>query len=300
MPTDIDTASSHINLFERICDFLVAAPTAGPGWDLLDLDTSGSAIFEAPGMSATESIYMGLSVHASPSDDAYALGLWMFRDYNAALGHLEQPGHSGVRYLPIWNTAMPYWLIANAQRLIIVAKVSTTYQCAHMGKFLPQGLPSEYPQPYYLAAPVPTATTRWSTISESHRAFFDPGVGGALISLPSGLWRAVANFQEAAGENAANGTNYVWPYAAPISNASAQTRYRELREQIDAGYWQMPLTLMGEDPDLDVYGVIDGAYAVSGFNNASENTVTIGGLAHLVVQNGHRTGRMYYAAIALE
>lgn len=300
MPIDIDTASSHSNLFDRLLDFLQTAPAGGPGWTLLDYETDGSAIFEAPGMSGTEQIYVGLSLHASPANDAYAIGMWMFRDYNPALAHLQQPGHSGVRYIPIWNTGMPYWLIANAQRLIVVAKVSTSYLASYVGKFLPHGTPGEYPQPYYLSAPVPSATTRWSTISESHRNFWDPGVGGALISLPGGTWRAVGNFFESSGEQIAGGTNYVWPYSASISNNSPYTRYRELREQLDGNYWTLPLILLGEDPDLDIYGELDGAFAVSGFNNASENTVTIDGLQYLVVQNMHRTARMYYCALPLE
>jgi hypothetical protein len=57
---------------------------------------------------------------------------------------------------------------------------------------------------------------------------------------------------------------------------------------------------MGTNPVSDTFGEIDGVYAVSGFNNASENTVTIDGIPYLVVQNLHRTARYYYAAIKLE
>lgn len=300
MPLEIDTATSHSDLFNRLLDFLTAAPTSGPGWTLLDYDTGMSALFEAEGMSATEHIYFGISLHATPAADAYAIGIWMFRDFNPALPHLAQPGHSGVRYLPLWNTGMPYWFIANAQRLIVVAKVSTTYQACYVGKFLPHGTPGEYPQPYYIGAPVVDPATRWSTISESDRNFFDPGSGRALMSLPSGIWRGVANWVEQSGEAAVGNTNYVWPYAANIGNNSTLFRFRELREQLDGNYWVMPLILCGEDPDLDIYGELDGAFAMSGFNNASENTITIDGLQYLVVQNMHRTARMYYCAIPLE
>jgi hypothetical protein len=36
-------------------------------------------------------------------------------------------------------------------------------------------------------------------------------------------------------------------------------------------------------------GELDGVYFISGFGNASENTVTIGGVTYLVVQNCFRT-----------
>lgn len=298
MPIQIDTATDHVDLFDRLIDFLQST-TPGPEWTLLDYDTNSSALFMSPGMSGLEQIYYGFSVHASVSDDAYALGLWMFRDYNAALAHLAQPGHSGVVYLPLWNTAMPYWFIANAQRVMIVSKVSTTYQASYSGKFLPQGTPGEYPQPYYLAAPVESATRRWSTIIESDRNFFDPGAA-ALIGLPGAIWRNIQNFTESSGENTVDNTNYVWPFSSPVGGNSPLTRYRELRENLDGSYPLWPLILNGEDPANDVYGELDGAFAVTGFNNASENIVEIGGDDYLVVQNMHRTARMYYAALKLE
>jgi hypothetical protein len=300
MALEIATATDHADLYDRLISFLEST-TPGPEWTLLDYDTSTpSALFVAPGMSGLESIYFGFSLHASISDDAYALGLWMFRDYNAALAHLAQPGHSGVVYLPLWNTSMPYWFIANAQRLMIVSKVSTTYQSSYCGKFLPQGTPGEYPQPYYLAAPVETPTTRWSTINEAHRNFWDPGAA-AVVGLPGAIWRNIQNhFETSGGEAASDSTNYIWPFSSPITNASARSRYRELRENLDGSYPLWPTVINGEDPDLDTYGELDGVFAISGFNNASENLVEIGSDDYLVVQNMHRTERYYYAALKLE
>lgn len=300
MAVDIDTATDHTDLFDRLIDFLQLS-TPGPEWELLDQETGSSALFRAPGLSGLESIYFGFSLHADVGLDAYAIGQWMFRDYNAALGHLEQPGISDRVYLPIWNTAMPYWFVANGQRLMIAAKVSTVYPSSHAGKLLPSGTPGEYPQPYYLAAPVALATTRWSTISESDRSFFDPGTS-ARISVPGASWKSVINFFESAGESGVgSGANYVWPYNGnPVGNFVPLARYRELRGNIDATYSLWPLMVIGANPELEIYGEIDGAYAVSGFNNASENTVTIAAVPHLVVQNMHRTARPYYTAIRLE
>jgi hypothetical protein len=298
MSVEIDTATSHTDLFDRLLDFLQAS-TPGPEWELLDQETGSSALLRAHGLSELEQIYFGFSLHADVGLDTYAIGQWMFRDYNAALGHLEQPGHSGVKYLPVWNTSMPYWFVANGQRLMIAAKVSTVYPSSYAGKLLPAGTPGEYPQPYYLAAPVATATTRWSTISENDRAFFDPGTS-ALVSIPGASWKQVANFIEASGESAVDSLNYCWPYSAPITGSSALNRYRELRGNLDGTYSLWPIIVLGENPEREIYGELDGAYAVSGFNNAAENTVTIDAVPHLVVQNMHRTARPYYAAIKLE
>ncbi len=300
MAFEINTAADHVDLFDRLIAFLQDS-SGGPDWTLLDYNSADSrALFVAAGLTALEEIYFGVSLHASVDTDTFALGFWMFRAYNPSLDDLEQPGTSAVVYLPVWNTSMPYWFVANAQRLIITAKVSTTYQSGYVGKFLPYGTPGEYPQPYYLGMPVSSPTTRWSTTNEDNRNFWDPGLG-ARIALPAGTWQRTRNWSESGGgESDVSGSNYVWPYNSNISTTAPRLRYRELRENVDGTYALWPLILHGELPDADIYGELQGAYAVSGFNNASENIVEIGGDDYLVLQNMHRTTRYYYAAVKLE
>lgn len=305
MAIDVDIADDHVDLFERLCAFLQTSGP-GPGWTQIDGDTSVNALFRAPGLDGLQEIHVGLSVHASPSDDAYALGVWMARDYNASLPVTSQPGHSGIVYVPLWNTSMPYWAVANGQRLVIIPKVSTTYQGGYAGKILPAGTPGEYPQPYYVAGCVPSPTIRWSTIVEDHRSFFDPG-NSALVSTPGMQWRNVQNWREiASGETTMTDGNFAWPFNSYISsdtgsNGNESTlRYRELRENLDGSYNLKPVQLLGVTPDLEEFGDLDGVYACTGFNSGSENTVTIGGVPHLVVQNMHRTARYYYCAVKLE
>lgn len=300
MAFDIDAASDHLDLYDRLIAFV--SDTGGAGWDVLDT-TGTSAIFRAPGLDDAQQIYVGLSVHESPGTDAYAVGFWQFRDYNSSLDHLAQPGISSVWYLPVWNTAMPYWVVGNKQRLIVVPKVSTVYPSAHVGKLLPSGTPGEYPQPYYVAAPVPQPSIRWSTIVEDHRAFFDPG-NSAQVSAPGAIWRRVQNFEETAGESPSSNTNSVWPYAGSVAGMqdpnAPKNRYRELITNLDDTYPLWNLEILGGDPSDEIYGVIDGCYACTGHNSGAENTVTIGGVAHLMIPNMHRAARYAYAALRLE
>lgn len=302
MAYEIDTAADHVDLFDRLIAFLTRGITSpgGPDWTLLRYDSDNQrALFEAPGLSSTEEIHIGVSLNSDEGNDAYSLGFWMFRAYNEALGDFDQPGHSGVGYFPIWNQAMPYWFIANGQRLMIAAKVSTVYPASYVGKFLPYGVPGEYPQPYYIGNTTPASNTRWSTVSESNRNFWDPGSEGNIL-LPSGQWRTVQNFTDSTGENDTSSTNHVWPFQASSFDGSTKTEYRRTRENVDGTYALWPLILFGTNPDNDVWGELDGAYAVSGFNNASENTVTIDAVQYVVLQNLFRTARYYYAALKLE
>lgn len=302
MAIEIDTATDHVDLFDRLMAFLQLGTTTpgGPDWTLLRYDSANQrALFQAPGLTGLEEIHVGISWHEDVGLDTYALGFWMFRAYNEALDDLSQPGHSGVTYMPVWNQATPYWFIANGQRLMVVAKVSTVYSAAHAGKFLPYGVPNEYAQPYYLSGVVSAPTTRWSSVNENNRNFWDPGSEG-LILLPSGQWKTVSNFEENSGESSNTNSNYVWPFQGSSLSTTTITEYRRMRENVDGTYPLWPLTLIGTDPVDEIYGDLDGAFAVSGFNNASENTVTVDGVQHLVVQNLHRTSRYYYAALKLE
>lgn len=303
MAVEIDTASDHLDFFDRLIAFLQLGVTSpgGPDWELLDYDSGGaSAIFKARGLTDAEEIFVGLSLHPSPSTDAFNLGIWMFRAYVPELAHTAQPGHSTRFYVPLWDTSMPYWFVANGQRLIVTAKVSTVYSSGYAGKFLPYGLPGEYPQPYYVAGVVPGSTTRWSTISEFDRNFWDPG-SAARILLPSGAWWTARNHQDVSGtESPYTADVQVWPYAFGSMASSTRDRYRELRENVDGTYPLWPLILGGADPSAELYGELDGAFAVTGFSNAAENIIQIGGVDHLVVQNLFRTARYQYAAIKLE
>jgi hypothetical protein len=266
-------------------------------------EDADAAIFQAPGLggvSPQEQIYFGFGYEASVGTDAYALTGWMFRTYNPSLGYTSQPGHSGLGYHPVWNQPTPYWFIANGRRVIVVTKVSTVYTASYLGKVLPYGTPGEWPQPYYLGMPF-SSNTRWSSTSETFRNFFDPGDhNGSRMLNPSGVWYGVANYEESSGESSVNSDNYIWPYQANIgTEASARTRWREMRDNVDGSYTLFPLILNGENPATDIWGELDGAYACSGFNAAVEDIIEQDNEQHLLVQNIYRTARYYYAAVKL-
>lgn len=282
-----------------------AATMAGGGasaWTELDYNgIDNTAIYEAPGLSGTEEIHVGFGYVENPGTDAYALTGWMFRSYNALLAHQSQPGHSGLGYHPVWNTSIPYWFIANGQRVIIVTKISTVYTASYLGKILPYGVPGEWPQCYYLGMPT-SSNSRWSSISENFRNFWDPGnTGGSRMLNPDGNWYNVNNFQDlGGGEINSDGTNYIWPYQAQFGTVeSARTRWREIRDNVDGSRTLVPCILCGENPSTDIWGELDGTFACSGFNAASEDLIVQGGEKHLLVQNIFRTTHYYYAAIKM-
>lgn len=297
MPVATGTATDQNDLLADLIAFLTTAGPTGPGWTLLN-SASGSHILHAPGLSGSDEIGVGFSTVSDLGTDSFALKGWMFQDYNPALPHEAQPGHSGTKYHPIWNTSMPYWFIANGQRVIVITKISTVYTASYLGKFLPWGAPGEYPQPYYIGMPR-NSNVRWSSTNENYRNFFDPGEG-AVILLPTGAWHTVANFQQLSVENPFVNNAFVWPYSATIDNSMpAHARYRELRENIDGTYNTKPCILCSNDPADDIYGSLDGVFAINAFSAAAEDVHQVGSDNYLIIPNCFRSERYYYATAKL-
>lgn len=303
MPFATGTATDHNDLFEKVRAFVktnAALVSASRQWTERRYDgTAKTLTLKAPGLTGTEDITLAVRTVADVANDTYQLGFQLSQAYDAGFDHFNQPGNSGERFMPIWNQAMPYWIVANGQRLILVAKVSTVYVAAYMGKFLEYGTPGEYPQPYYCGACTSSAAVRWSVANANFRGFQNPGTG-ARILLPGGTWHDCQNYYDSAGNQAPKGGNQVWPYASTLDgNDQERVLYNSLRESIDGSYTLMPLILIGNDPDRDQYGELDGAYALSGFGNASENTITIGADTYVVFQDVYRTTRADYWALKL-
>ena len=291
------TASNHDDLLDRLRTFLTTAGPGGAGWTELQYEGGNPKrmLFMAPGLSGTEEIFVGFRKYEDLPGDTYGFYGWMARAYDPLLDMQSQPGDSGNRFHPTWDTSIPYWFMGNGQRVIIVTKIATTYWASYLGKILQYGTPSEYGTPFYLGMPF-TGPVRYSTISENVRNFFDPS--GGLLCLPNGGWYSVSNFYESSGEAARS--DLIWCHPYTDENVTTRNRWRELRENPDGTYQLFPITLYGDTPNYDSYGELDGAYAISGFSAASEDTVTAGGVSHLLVQNGFRTARYYFAAIAQE
>lgn len=285
------TATSHSNFFSVLRTFLKTTL----GWTELAYDAGQTRMFlRAPGLSGTEEIHIGFKLYQSVADDTFGIYGWMARAWDPGLDMEVQPGHSGLRFHPLWDTATPYWLMGNGQRVIFTTKVSTTYWSSYAGKFLQYGTAGEYGQPYYIGMPFSSAV-RFSTINESVRSFFDPG-NGALMLTPSGEWYEVRNFEERNSAESED-SDGIWVHPYTTNSDDTRDRFRELRDNLDGSYSLFPLILLGYVGVYDMYGELDGAMAVPGFSTASEDTITVGADTWLIFQNGFRTTRYYYCAI---
>lgn len=184
-----------------------------------------------------------------------------------------------------------------------------------------------------------TAEVSLSTATSDHRAFPDPGDTGGImaneidftslsIKAPGGDWLDLSNCRNTtvAGNNVSQRRQHLtFPYnsvtstLSPVDNqsspgaSSTSKSWQELnnvflnsqKPLLDGSYLLTPVMMLSSDllentDPVGIWGVMDGIFHVSGYNNSAENIVQLGGVDHLVVQNVNRTSMNSYFAMALE
>jgi hypothetical protein len=277
-----------------------ALKTEGQEWIALGRasDQTGGQWLRGRGLAGTDNIYCDIAAFNQQAGiDVYQFGIAAALDFNPAFTRNGQVGFIGNAYMGTWNTSMPYWIVANGQRFIVVAKVSTTYHSIYFGKILPYYTPSEYAYPVYLGGETTTITERWSSTSQNYRSFTQPGLNGAWFYKPEGVWQTLVNGENSSGNLIYRSANSVWPHHESTDRSNYIAK---MQANIDGSYSLLPCVIMATSPTNLVAGELDGAFIVSGFNNAAENIITIDGVQYLVVQNIFRTAIDNYWALRLQ
>lgn len=261
-----------------------------------------SYMFKAPGLSGTEEIYLTMRLEYFPETLHYVLGFKAAMGYDAGAAHYAQPSSCPSVWVPIWDDSMPFWAVANGQRLGFVFKVSTTYQSGYLGKILPYGTPSQYPYPV-LCAGMSIGLSKWSDAAAENAFFGNPEYtynwsssqmtgSSAWLRSPFGSWFGVYN-------STITHLDGVRPY--PYFQYADDAAGCRFGRTIDGQYALMPITFYTRNVYQNgMMGEVDGFYWVSGEGNAAENIVTVGGVQHLVFQNNTKSGNNDYMAMRLQ
>ena len=327
------TAANHTAFVTALVAFLTTdsgLTTEGHLWTKPWQNSDGTQfVMQGPGVPGGNPVYVGFRTLFNDVTSTYQL---MIRGMTGiSLGATDMSGHTGLSpevamFLDL--EPMEYWFVANGRRVILVAKISTVYESAYAGFFLPYAIPVNYPNPIFVAGThgaVDQDVTSWRSTYQTHTSFLWPSSGissrgstpSAWLMDPSSEWLALPDIgdQYTGVKNASMmpmrgglygsmfGENLNLNYAAVNGAVGLDTFVQRLGPNLDGGYSLLPLSPVSASnagSSLNqTWGILDGAYAVPGFNNAAENTVTIGGLAHLVVQNIFRTTYSDYFAIQL-
>lgn len=260
-----------------------AAAAAGIAYDILRYDTGGTnheLIMKAHGLTGTEEIFLGLRTYHDVGADYYNLLGGVFTGYVPGNTFDTQPGAALVG-CPAHNNRIDYWLSMNGQRIVLAQKVGTpVYEHLYLGKFFPYSRPSQYPYPVVAGGMLAgAAATRFS--ETTHDFYLRGNHARGQLRTPGGWINLHA---------------YPWGNAF-IAGTSASSTNLQLRDTTNE-YPLLPVEL--HDNSANLYGQLDGIYYISGFNNAVENTLSIGGGNYVVMQSVTRTGHADYYAMRLD
>lgn len=314
------TATDYLDLFERFRTFITSHPTlvaAGQNWAELRYSTTEAGtgrrvlMLRGPGNSGTDQIYVNIHTDFNVIGDWYNWHITGAAGYNPATAYNDQPGqstgaaaagHDGF-WLRLWNSAVPgasnipYWFIADGRFFKIIAKVSTSYQHMCGGFILPYATPNEYPYPLYIGAMGESSAFRWSETSNQNWAYWR-GYYSSAHRWIDGAWLKHRTVQSNGGivsTNAGSAEPLIWPKCSRISDGTGY----------DGSYRLVPLHIYhyygaNAATGSRMFGMLPGIFHVTGYQNASENVLTIGGKNYLVIQNSYLTGAADYAAFLLE
>ena len=267
---------AHYNMLEKIHDLATAN-----GWTEERYDTSGDnheLILMGEGLTGTEEIYVGFRTYQDADADYYNLAVMAATGYVSGNSFDNQP-NAILSGIPAHNQRIDYWLSLNAQHIKMGLKVGTpVYESAYVGYLLPYARPSQFPYPIVCGGMLDgTPATRFS--DSGHSMPYNGSRANMRMRDTSGTWQQISCYPYSNDQNVLAGD----------PNA--------LRDTEDY-YHLMPVELF--DPGTNLYGALDGIYFISGFNNTVENTLTIGGVDYVVMQDVWRTGFNDYYAIRMD
>lgn len=262
------------------------------GWTTIKYDNSSinhELYLKGVGLSGSEEIFVGFRTYEDSSADYYNILCATFSGYNEGIPFKSQAGYIGSAVYA-HNNAITYFLTINAQRIALCMKVGTpVYSHAYVGKIFPYAKPSEYPMALLTAShEVNDAAVRFSAgkgfaYYGQFSGYNFTGLTGGRIRKPDGnagyFWaHPFSGVTSAPGNCTAGGNQTLVP--------------------ID-GVYQIEPVVIGDAPTgtsyipnnlnpANIYGELDGIYFISGFDNASENVVQMGGTS-IVDQTGKTT-----------
>lgn len=262
------------------------------GWTTLRYVNTGlvrELILNSSGLSGTEDIYIGFRTYQSVPGDYYNLLVGTFTGYVSGNSFDTQPG-AALCGVPCHNNAVTYFMTANAQRIAGCFKVGTpVYTHFYAGKMFPYSRPGEFPSPLICAGNFSGAAAK--RFSDTDYAFpyygRESGYQVSGNNRPSycfmrdqaGVWRRLSHYPFY--NNAPGNQGSVGAHSLASANYLGGNSYYRALVPAGTNYQPQPIVLYnGEGTSgfgKGVYGELDGVYQMSGFNNAVENVVQVGG-----------------------
>lgn len=264
---------------------VLATIAAANGWTILE-QSATRVYLRGEGSAATDEIYIGVETYENTASGYYnwrLVGSWGWRSGRAINKHPMSSGLAAFAYL--WNAPIPYWIVASSRRIVVVAKISTTYQTIYLGFGNPPATAEQYPYPLIIGGCGATEAQAYSATGNGNSAFWaNNGVSG-MLSRPGGDWAPIGPYADAA-----------------TYRCQAISAEYEGKASILSGYggaYALDQIYLADTLRRSTYAALDGIYRVSGHNNAAENIITDASINYLVVPDVYRSGYGDYCAVRL-
>lgn len=270
------TAANYKDLLAALVTF-----AAANGWAILE--QSATAVFlKGSGLSGLDEIYVGIETFENPTSGIYNWNLTGAWGYRAGRAYNKMPHNSNAAGTDLvvgyfWNASMPYWMVADARRVILCAKVGTTYQMVHFGFLQVPGTDAQYPYPLFLGGAGRSNTINYTSASIGN--FWSPYGNNyckARLHTTSGAWGILDQTTP----------THIRPTMVNMSLFAPDDG--NTLTALDGTFLIEPIYLVGYQ-DAVIFGMIDGLFRVTGYNNNSENIITVDGTNYIVFQDGGRS-----------
>jgi hypothetical protein len=321
--TSTGTASNYLDLLNRLIAFLTTDATLtglAQNWTLLASSSSGynhtdnavvnnvefEAYLQAPGLSTTEEIFIQLQAYQNAGSGYFNWRMRGAAGYEVSSDWFSQPGASPSVFIYLWNAPIPYWFIANGQRVIVIAQVGTEFEHAYLGKFLPDGTSGQYPYPLFVGGTggdplgnfgsndAGAPNRAFSDVTNFHSAFWDPTC--AFVCDVDGTWSPWLHYVNGADTHSSLTLNSIWPYIDGAAGPLSPGGMFYIVQNLDGSYPLLPTRLEQTYPSINIAGSLDGVYATTGAGNSSTSAITVGSDTYLCFQNAFRSGRQNFVA----
>lgn len=251
------------------------------------------------GTSGTESIYIGFKCYQSVGADYYNIISACFTGYVSANAFETQPGYRGSG-VPSHNLSCTYFMTANKRRIVGCMKVgSPVYTHFHAGKGLAWMRPGDFPSPLVAAGHFDgREAKRYSDANwfpyKGIKGSTDAGYNDGHLYLrdQTGTWnkRRISPFSNAGGAQqsyTALADTYVGGTGAGSRCLvpAGSTYQPQPLVLYDLAFGSFNATSQTYPATGNVFGVLDGVFMNSGFNNTAETVMQTGG-SSVVDQTG--------------
>jgi hypothetical protein len=283
------TATDYKDLMARLATYV-----GSHGWAVIE-QTSSSLYLCGEGLAALDQIYCGIDAFENTGSGFYNWELAGSFGYRAGRTVSNHPMSSGPNkcFAYLWDTSIPYWFVVNGRRIIVVAKIGTTYQTIHLGLLTVPGTDAQYSYPLLIGGSGNTRAQAYSDSTSLNSAFWGinntgNSYGNGMLCLPGGKWQAVEH----------NSGSYDGRIGVASENLGLAPY---MLSSIDDIY-VIDQIYMADNPtstSTNIYGAVEGLFRVSGDRNSAENIITVSGINYLVVPDVFRSSIESFCALRL-